>query len=203
MTLSIQHYPFPPPGDPAPIERESYPAPLISSRDPWDGIGAPGPVAKLAQTAVEAGWRVRVQRASGRFPHATQGTPGAVKDSYAVKVAKPGWGGVAVYVDESWDFVWMWGSTLKHFGLGGQADFVQWLSQPDRPQSWYTAIRWRVVEQERRRKLRLGCNRGVHADEFVKPGLGPLRLLDCELCKHDWINGTEPWRKPKGKAEAL
>jgi hypothetical protein len=88
------------------VERESYPAPEVSSR-----LGmvhsAKKAVWELETLARALGWSVEITYARGCFPHATTGKPGHVKDSLAVRMTRGAVRAVAVYVGAgkawSWD----------------------------------------------------------------------------------------------------
>lgn len=141
-------------------EEGAYPAPEVTSRDGAEPAGGwPGPVEKLASDGCALGWRVRKQYARGHLPHAATGAPGAAQDSYAVRLAREDadgarWGAWAVYRGGSWKHVWMWGSSLLPFGSGNVTDLRLWLVAPHRcSQDWFAAIRKRVAEQEKARKV--------------------------------------------------
>lgn len=108
--MIITHYPFPPPGEPAPAqEREAYPAPLHTSvMEPKDPT--PGPVLLLKGHAERCGWQVLSPRqAIGFLPHATYGTPGKVaKTSWALKMMRGSRRAVAVQFGGSWLSFWTW-----------------------------------------------------------------------------------------------
>lgn len=74
-------------GDPPlpPEGRAPYPLPEVSSRDAWDGKGAPNAFTAAVEKARAAGWRVKVQRSRGCPPHASTGHPGAIRDFYALR----------------------------------------------------------------------------------------------------------------------
>ena len=85
--------------------REPYPEPEVTSR-----MGIAGPerkaVTDLVRMAERFGWFARVTYARGCFPHASQGTPGPVKDSLAVRMSRVGgWRAVAVYAGAD---TWAW-----------------------------------------------------------------------------------------------
>lgn len=108
--MIITHYPFPPPGEPAPVlEREPYPAPLHTSlMEPKDPI--PGPITLLQAYAHRAGWQALTPRqAIGFYPHATLGTPGkTVKVSWSLKLMRGSRRAVAVQAGGSWVSFWTW-----------------------------------------------------------------------------------------------
>lgn len=188
------------------IESEAgYPAPLVSTRDGVEpASGWPGPVALLASEAEMAGWRVQLAYARGCMPHATTGRPGAPRDSYSVRFAKGDWQGYAIYggspSSPAWQSIMVTGRELPPFGMMGRTDLTTWLAGPEKlgPQ-WYDVVRRRVAQQEADRKAREACNKGVH-DRAEVVG-GGIAGVWCRRCKHGWT-GT-PWRKPKGKGEAL
>jgi hypothetical protein len=152
---------------PAGEAERPFPAPEWSSRDPGRSgaaalAGAPGPVAKLAQSASAALWTVRVQWSKGSMPHAVTGRPGPPKEAFAVrgwKVVDGDEGSVrrnfaAVYRGAAWDAVWLWGPGIGWFGLAGRTDLDAYLVDPMWPAEWFDAIRaWRA-EQERAAKAR-------------------------------------------------
>lgn len=120
--LEIKHYPFPPPGEPAPLEREPYPAPVLSSRD-VARHPVPGPVAELRTYALDHGWTTDEPRQSiGYLPHATYGTPGkTAKTLWGLRMKRGNERAVAVRVDGMWGSFWTWSSTqffTRHSGLG-------------------------------------------------------------------------------------
>lgn len=87
------------------VELEPYPGPEVSSRD---GVVGPDKTATagLKRKAEGFGWSVEVTYARGCFPHATHGTPGAVKDSLALRMTRGTDRAVAVY---SWaGTAWTW-----------------------------------------------------------------------------------------------
>lgn len=155
-------------------EERPFPPPAWTTREAerwWDwpehaeacAAVAPGPVAKLAESASAASWRVRVQWAKGSLPHATHGAPGAVKESFAVRAWKtldiPWHGGefvrrnfAAVYRGGSWDAVWLWGPGIGWFGLAGREDLNAYLTDPMVPVGWFEGIRARRAEQAKRQK---------------------------------------------------
>lgn len=138
-------------------ERTPYPAPEVSSRDDiaaLHGVVWPSAVEKLASDGSALAWDVRKQWARGCLPHATTGRPGASEDSFAVCFARDVWTAWAVYRGGAWKFVWMTGKDLPPFGLGGVTDLREWLADPDRPASWYDAIRERVANRKEAAKSR-------------------------------------------------
>lgn len=108
--MEIKHYPFPPPGDAAPVEREPYPAPLYTSDAPAAGLEASGPARILAAVAARHGWTSRITFANGYLPHAAYGTPSKTpKKSEAVRLSRGAQRAVAVRMDGSWVSLWTWG----------------------------------------------------------------------------------------------
>lgn len=135
------------------VVREPYLAPEVTSREglePPDGW--PVGVARLVVAGLASGWRVERTWARGCLPHATTGCPGDVKDSYAVRLARPGWGAWAVMRGDSWKFVWIWGDSLLPFGLCNMTELRAWLDQPARDESWYALVRERAFLADERRK---------------------------------------------------
>lgn len=180
-------------------EREAFPAPEVTSRDPWDGDGCPSPVLKLAQKAREASWSVRVQRSRGSAPHATTGHPGAVKWRYALVLSRAdgAWSAYAVHDGASWASVMLWGASRAWFPLASVTDLAEYVAAGgEMPESWYAGIRERVAGADERRKLRVKCDRGEHGDtEFF--GMPSPQTITCNICGNSWVMGDEPWRKVK------
>ena len=87
-----------------PVVRKPYPEPEVTSR-----MGIQGPerkaVTDLVRLAGKFGWFAQVTYARGCFPHASQGTPGPVKDSLAVRLSRNGVRAVAVYAGAD---TWAW-----------------------------------------------------------------------------------------------
>lgn len=120
------------------VTREPFPAPVYSSRELTDiARVTPEPAHALAGFAIKHGWDVRVQYALGRFPHATTGRPGALKDSIALRFgghAETERQAFAVYVRAhapagtwSWQSIMIWGPDLPPYagcGLARLKDFL-------------------------------------------------------------------------------
>ena len=185
----------------------SYPPPSVSSRDGVQPAGWPGPVIALAAAAESLGWRFQLAYASGCMPHATTGRPGAERESFSVQFARGGYQGYAIYAGKAWQSIMVTGRDLPPFGKLGRTDLGAWLREP-----WpggdvrYAEVLAYLDQQERDRKAREECNRGVH-DSAVLLGrvfgmevAGPAGVW-CRRCEHGWVG--DPWRKPKGKGEAL
>lgn len=193
---------------PAVVEAvEPFLAPVVTSRDEWDGTGCPSPVLKLAERARAASWDVRVQRSRGCAPHATTGRAGAVKWRHALVLVSEDrrWNAYAVYDSdgETWKSVMLWGRTRPWFPLASVTDLAEYVDVGgEMSDEWYAGIRERVLGGEVRRKARLACDRGQHAGA-VPLSMNP-RVISCSICGHDWVSGDEPWRKMKsGSGEAL
>lgn len=183
---------------PAPAAaREAFPAPLVTSRDEWDGSGTPSPVVKLAEKAREALWSVRVQRSRGCAPHAATGRPGAVKWRYALVLASEDrrWSAYAVYAETSWASVMLWGAERSWFPLASVTDLTEYIAAGgEMSDEWYDAIRKRGVDAEIRRKARAQCDRGNHD----RVGITMIdAMITCSMCGNSWPMGEEPWRKEK------
>lgn len=186
-----------------PVAREAFPAPLVTSRDAWDGSGAPSPVLKLAEKAREASWDVRVQRSRGCAPHAATGRAGAVKWRYAVVLSKDGGrrSAYAVYAETTWASVMLWGADRAWFPAASVSDLAEYVAAGgEMADGWYDAIRRRGADAEVRRKARAQCDRGNHGEaRFIDNG-----LMGCSTCGNEWQSDGEPWRKTKsGSGEAL
>jgi|ERR1044071_4109167 hypothetical protein len=113
--LEIRHYPFPPVGDaPAPVARDPFPAPTLTSRD--EPIASlPGPVALLAAEAAGLGWKLAGPWQSiGHTPHSIRGTPSAkAKTLWAMRLQRGKQSAVAVRTDGAWTSFWTWSD--EHF----------------------------------------------------------------------------------------
>lgn len=188
----------------APVaQRLEYPAPEVTSRDPWDGDGCPSAVAKLAERAREASWDVRVQRSRGCAPHATHGRPGALKSWFAVVMRREDWHAYAVHDGGGWASVMLWGRDLPWFAAASITDLAEWIEAGGGsgvPAEWYVAIVAREVDKDRRAKERAACARGTHPGAYlVEPG-----VVHCPACDQNWpANRAAPKRVTKGKDEAL
>lgn len=185
------------------VVRETFPAPEVTSRDPWDGSGTPSPVLKLAEKARDASWGVRVQRSRGSAPHATTGRPGAVKWRYALVLSRKdgAWSAYAVHDGASWVSVMLWGMTRAWFPHASVTDLAGYIAAGGAmDDEWYAGIRARMDSGEVRRKQREACNRGQHADtEFF--GMPSPQTITCNICGNSWQMGQEPWRKMKASTK--
>jgi hypothetical protein len=105
MMLEIKHYPFPPPGDAPAVEREPYPAPLLTSRDPVPpGTVAQPVVLELARLFDVHGWQHMITFAEGYVPHAAYGTPSKLpKKSQALRLQRGRQQAIAMRLGASWD----------------------------------------------------------------------------------------------------
>ena len=107
----IEHFPFPPPGEAAPVERVTYPAPSLTSADPMPQP-ASAPAAQLLIVASSRGWTGTITMARGFMPHASYGTPGKREQfSEAVRLYRGEQRAVAVRRDGSWSSLWTWSRT--------------------------------------------------------------------------------------------
>lgn len=182
---------------------ESYPAPEVTSRDPWDGSGAPSPVTKLAESASKLGWGVRVQKSRGRLPNRAHGAPGALKSLYAVIMRSPDGAksAYAVHDGTSWGSVMLWGTGMTWFPLASVTDlkhYLEVLGEVDA--EWLDSIRLRESDAEARKRARLACDRGVHP----LAAWSDMVTMSCPTCLHSWPEGSDPWRRPRvGRSEAL
>ena len=110
-----------------PVERETFPAPLRTSREPL-GSPVPGPVGKIASAAMSAGWDVLVTQAEGYWPHATTGRPGVrPKVSWAVRLRRDDQRAVAVRVESSWMSLWYWTQVSPFQRAKTLAEFMEWI----------------------------------------------------------------------------
>lgn len=179
---------------------ETYPEPLITSRDVvplpawvWDAE-LPGGLLKQAEKASKAGWEVRVQRSRGCLPHATHGTPGAVKTLHALILRKGGASAYAIHDGTKWGSVVTWGVGAPWFaGMASITDLGEYLLAGGvMPKSWYAAIRAREAGKDARGKSREECNRGVHKGAKLTAG-----LWKCPLCENTWGAREPAWRRSK------
>jgi hypothetical protein len=135
------------------------------------------------------------------MPHATTGRPGVERDSFSVRFRRGNFQGYAIYAGAGWQSIMVAGTALAPFGKMGRTDLGAWLrSRGEQPFEWYDAIRARLVQQEADRKARDACNKGVHDRTIRVEGVAGVW---CRRCSHGWDLSAEPWRKPRGKGEAL
>lgn len=187
------------------VERVAFPAPEVTSRDPWDGVtGCPGVVLQRAESARKASWAVRVQRSRGCAPHASHGAAGAVKWRYAVRFARAGRGAYAVHDGTAWKSVMLWGRDRTMFALASVTDLGEYIAAGgEMSDAWYDAILSRIAEAERRESERKDCDRGVHSLPRLE-AFGPVYGEWCERCNKTWPLKGEPWKKTRrGTGEAL
>lgn len=178
-----------------------YPAPVVSSRDGVEPATWPAPVLTLVRDAQRLGWSVVKAYARGRMPHGTTGKPLAERDSFSVRFARGTWQGYAVYAASAWKSIMITGAALPPFGKCGRTDLGTWLAGPEAlGPDWYDAIRARLAQQEADRKAREACDKGAHDRVITVEGIAGVW---CRRCSHGWDRSAEPWRKPKGKGEAL
>lgn len=175
---------------------ETYPAPEVTSRDEWDSVAEPAPLAvqKQAQKASKTGWEVRVQRSRGCLPHATHGTPGAVRTLHALIVRKGGASAYAIHDGTKWGSVVTWGVGAPWFaGMASITDLGEYLLADGlMPKAWYAAIRKREAGKDARGKSREECNRGVHKGAKLAAG-----VWTCPLCENTWGAREPVWRRAK------
>ena len=183
--------------------RSTAPRRVRTAMASWDGAGAPSPVVKLAQKAVEASWRVRVQRSRGCAPHAATGRAGAVKWRFAVRLRTADGlrGAYAVYDADgsTWKSVMLWGADLPWFPLASVTDLAEYIEAGGvMPREWCDGIRKRHEDAAKRAEQRKLCDRGLH------PPIPIALIVTCPACGNSWAFGEEPWKKPRrGKGEAL
>lgn len=136
------------------VERAAFPAPEVTSRDPWDGVtGCPATVLDRAESARKALWAVRVQRSRGCAPHAAHGAAGAVKWRYAVRFARAGRGAYAVHDGTAWKSVMLWGRDRTMFALASVTDLGEYIAASgEMDDAWYDAIRARVIAADQRKR---------------------------------------------------
>lgn len=121
--------------------QEAYPAPVVTSREFWDGSGCPAVVLAHAERARAASWDVRVQRSRGHAPHAAHGAPGALKWRHALVLGNGVWSAYAVYVETTWASVMLWGRTRPWFPYASISDLAEYISaRGQMDDAWYAAI---------------------------------------------------------------
>ena len=176
-----------------------YPAPETTSRDCWDGCEAPSAVEKLAEKARKAGWRVKAQRSRGCMPHATHGTPGAVKTLHALLFRNGYASAYAVHDGTGWSSIMLWSVERPWFPAASVTDLGQYLAAGGRiDDAWIDDIRRREADKVSSAKTREACNRGLHRGAVLSSG-----RWTCEHCGNSWGAQEAAWRKPKAKkAEA-
>jgi hypothetical protein len=168
-------------------------------------LPAPVSVTDLIGFARNAGWPdVRIRYSRGRPSHSTTGKPTAMSHLIAVRLSGNGPNhAVAVYVKPvtggawAWKTVWLFGPDLKPFGECGVTELKDWLARGGNVgPEWYEEIVARHAEADARKKQKLACDAGRHAD-VAKVG----DMSVCRLCEHTWDDGEQPWRKPKKAKE--
>lgn len=168
-----------------------YPAPEVSSRDPWDGAGAPSAVTKQAERARAASWDVRVQRSRGRAPHAVHGAPGALKWRYAIVLRRGDASAYAVHDGAGWVSVMLWGTSRPWFPHASITDLAQYVDAGGKMDDrWFASIRDRVIGAAGRAKARAACNVGKHSGATVSGD-----IAHCSVCGNEWLADGDPWRR--------
>jgi hypothetical protein len=144
--------------DPWTAERPPFPAPEVTSRDPWPkGWVMPAAALSLASDARGWGWQAVTQYARGQMPHAITGRPGTPAHTVAVRLgghARTDRQAYAVYRSPvsrpawTWSSVQIWGPDLPPFGQCGVTELREWLSLAgDVPRLWFSGIALRREEQ--------------------------------------------------------
>jgi hypothetical protein len=168
-----------------------YPAPEVTSRDPWDGTGAPSTVAKQAERARAASWDVRVQRSRGNAPHATHGAPGALKWRYAIVLRQGDASAYAVHDGTGWVSVMLWGANIPWFPYASITDLGEYVDAGGKMDDrWFASIRDRVIGAAGRAKARAACNVGRHMEVSIDGD-----VAHCSVCGNEWLADGEPWRR--------
>lgn len=148
--------------------QEAYPAPVVTSRESWDGTGCPAVVLAHAERARAASWGVRVQRSRGRAPHAAHGAPGALKWLYALVLGNGKWSAYAVHDGGKWTSVMLWGCARPWFPYASIADLAEYVSaRGEMDDAWYAAI----IERESGKIERARANARARAQK-TKSGSG-------------------------------
>jgi hypothetical protein len=168
-----------------------YPAPPVTSRDPWDGTGAPSTVMKQAENARAASWDVRVQRSRGHAPHAAHGAPGALKWRYAIVLRKGHASAYAIHDGTGWVSVMLWSARRPWFPYASITDLAEYVARGgDVDDRWFETIRDRVTGSAGRAKARAACNTGRHSAVSIADG-----VAHCSTCGNEWLADGEPWRR--------
>lgn len=166
----------------------------------------PDAVAKLVTFARVHDWTdVRLRYSRGYPAHSTTGKPTSLSHLIALRFAGENWinSAVAVYVKPvkggtwAWKSIWVWGPGLLPFGECGATELKEWLRAGGMVDSgWYREIVEYREDAGRRKKEKLACDAGRHADVVIIGG-----LATCRLCGNEWQDGEQPWRKPKKPRE--
>lgn len=180
-----------------PSGRAPYPVPEMSSREPWDGQGAPSAFTKAAERVRAAGWRVVVQRSRGCPPHGATGAPTAVKDLFAFRATNGSASAYAVHSGTGWSSIMLWGSAINWFPSASISDLHEFVGLGgDVPASWFDRIRARIAGKEARTEELKQCNAGRHPMKYRSQAGA---VMSCSRCSNSWDAKAEPWRKPKAK----
>lgn len=182
--------------------RGAYPAPEVTSRDDWNGEGAPSAFLKNAQKVRAAGWRVKVQRSRGCPPNGGTGAPGVVRDLFALITQSPDGRACAyaIHDGKQWASIMLWGAELPWFPSASVSDLLEYVADGGRkPKGWYSAIRKRIADQEARGEELKQCNKGSHAMKF-RSQVGDT--MSCSRCGNSWPAKGEPWKRPKAKKDS-
>lgn len=133
------------------VERVPYPAPEVTSRE-WQNADAPpwpSPVLKLQARAEAAGWVTQPQYSRGHMPHATLGTPGAVKDWFCVRMRSgdSSRAAYAIHDGKAWADICVWGHGISPYTECGMTELAEWIAGVADPLAWVAAVRARRAEQ--------------------------------------------------------
>lgn len=146
-----------------------YPAPEVSSRDPWpEDFVAPGPTVQLRTMAESHGWRAWMTYSRGHYPHGTTGEPTVLRHTVAVRMAHAGteYAAYAIYASPvsvpawKWESIMLWGANLLPFPYASVTDAKEWIKVGGRvPGRWYSAIRRREEARRKAKRRPVGSGR--------------------------------------------
>jgi len=180
--------------------RAAYPAPEMTSRDEWDGAGAPAAFTATAEKIGASGWRVAVQRSRGCPPHGATGAPMAPRDLFALRATNGRASAYGVRDAKGWTSIMVWSSTTPWFPSASVSDLLEFVAAGgDVPPGWFDAIRTRIADQEARAEELKACNGGRHAMRF-RSQAGDT--MTCSRCGNGWLAKGDPWKKPKAKKDS-
>jgi len=105
-----------------PPSDESFPEPIITSRDSVD-IPTPSPVLTLLAFAERLSWESRLTYAKGWMPHATTGWPLGPYETWALRLRRGDCRAVAIRKGDDWKAFWTWSPRRLMTRAGGFEPF--------------------------------------------------------------------------------
>lgn len=156
-----------------PAKREEYPAPLVTSKEPFPGLPSwPTAALKLAESAREASWKVIRGYSRGCFPHARTGHPGGLKEVVSLRFGRHPMTDRQAYAVYSrgmtpagraqgawtWSSIMIWGPDLPPYAGCGITELKQYLSAVDQSAAvlafWVRGLKDAAAVTEAARKRR-------------------------------------------------